>query len=105
MSDDKIKRLPVANRKADIGRVLEIVSPFAQPCRHTRFIVDEKLEQVTCRDCGERLSPMFALVQLANKETEYHALHERYHDELKRLSARQKTKCQHCGQMTRISKA
>lgn len=103
MSDSKITRLPVNGRRDSIGRVLEVVHTHA--CRHTRFVVDQQLEQVTCRDCGERLNPMFALIQLANKETEYHALHARYHDELQRLGARQKTKCQHCGQMTRISKA
>lgn len=101
MSDDNVTRLPVKDRREPIGRVLEVV--HVRTCRHTRFVVDQQLEQVTCRDCGERLDPMFALVQLANKETEYHALHARYHDELQCLSARRRTKCQHCGEMTRIS--
>lgn len=103
MSDDNVTHLPI-KPKIDSGRVLEVVREYQYgKCRHVRFEVDKALAQVTCRDCKERLDPIFALLQLADQETKFHNLHERYQDEMTRLGNRQKTKCQHCQKMTRIS--
>lgn len=103
MSDDNITPFPIKPRPLGTERVFQVVTPTRKGCSHDRFIVDESLEQVECRDCGERLNPIYALLALARRETQYHAYHVRYHDEMQRLSKRQKTKCQHCGQITRIS--
>lgn len=100
---DNVTELPVKRRTTSTERVLTEVRSYA--CRHTRFVVDEKLEQVECADCKERLSPIYALLQLCRQETRYHELHARYQDELKRLGERSRTKCRHCGQMTPISAA
>jgi uncharacterized protein YeaO (DUF488 family) len=43
------------------------------------------------------------LRKLAHRETDFHQLAERYHDEMRRLSERSRTRCMHCGKMTRIS--
>jgi hypothetical protein len=48
---------------------------------------------------------MWVLTKLAHKETGYHETERRYHEEMKRLSERSRTKCEHCGQMTRISRS
>lgn len=104
MSDEKIVSIPVKHRDSVGEQVLELVPEWRlSKCRHTRFEVDRALAQVTCKDCGEKLDPMFALVQLAHGETKYHDLHARYQDEMGRLSNRAKTKCEHCSRMTRIS--
>lgn len=95
--------LPVKPRDNNTERVLTKVPGVK--CWHRRFLIDEKLAQVECHDCGDRLDPMYALTQLCHQENRYHELHDRYHDELKRLGERSKTKCQHCGQMTKISRA
>lgn len=95
--------LPVTPRDNSTDRVLTEVRSYE--CQHNRFTIDEKLQEVECRDCKEKLSPMYALLALARQETRYHELHARYQDEMKRLAERSKTKCQHCGQMSRISKA
>jgi hypothetical protein len=95
--------LPVKQRDHDIERVLTEVA--GAKCFHRRFTVDDKLQEVECRDCKEKLNPMFALIQLSRQETRYHELHARYHDELARLAARERTKCEHCAKMTRISRA
>lgn len=95
--------LPVKPRDNDTERVLTRVTGFK--CWHRRFTIDEKLAQVKCRDCGEKLDPMYALVQLCQQEGRYHELHARYQDEITRLGERSKTKCQYCGQMTRISRS
>lgn len=81
--------------------MIEVVHQYR--CMHDRFTVDPRLEQVTCADCKERPDPMQALVRLAQKETQYHELHERYAQEMQRLSERQRTKCRNCGHMTPIS--
>jgi hypothetical protein len=93
--------LPVKPRDNDTERVLTAV--YGGKCWHKRFIIDDKLEYVECRDCKEKLNPMFVLNALAQKEHRYHELHARYHDELARLAARSRTTCQHCGKITRIS--
>lgn len=95
--------LPVKQRDNDTERVLTEVRSY--DCFHRRFVIDDHLQQVECRDCGEKLNPMYALAQLARQENRYHELHARYHDELHRLAERSRTKCQHCGKMTSISPA
>ncbi len=95
--------LPVKPRDNSTERVLTEVAGVK--CYHRRFTVDDKLQEIECRDCGQKLNPMFALIQLVRQETRYHELHARYEDEMRRLGERSKTKCQHCDQMTRISKA
>ncbi|MES2729992.1 MAG: hypothetical protein V4621_07880 [Pseudomonadota bacterium] len=94
--------LPVKFRTDDTERVLTVVSPYGG-CRHERFTIDSRLTQVECRDCKAVLDPMFALTALAKQETRYHELHARYQDEMARLRERSRTKCEHCGEMTRIS--
>lgn len=69
------------------------------------FLVDDKAATVECQQCGERLDPMYVLGRLAREETRWHETHKRYHEELARLKERSRTKCQHCGEMTRISRS
>ena len=97
-----VLKLPVTPQKNDLERVLQEVHSYK--CGHRRFTIDAKLMQVECRDCKEKLDPMYALIALSRQETQYHELHARYMDELTRLGERSKTKCQHCQRMTRISK-
>lgn len=93
--------LPVKPRTTSTERVLTMAPSYK--CMHRRFSIDERLAQVTCSDCKERLDPMVALVSLSHQESRYHELHERYQDEMKRLKERSRTKCRHCGEMTPIS--
>lgn len=95
--------LPVIPRDQSTERVLTPV--YVTKCFHRRFLVDEKLQEVECGDCHEKLSPMYVLTRLCSKENRYHELHARYHDELARLAARSRTTCQHCGKMTTISRS
>lgn len=96
-----VHELPIKPPIVDTGKVLTVVP--GMKCWHKRFTIDETLDTVECRDCGEKLNPMYALRTLARQETQYHEYHARYQDEMKRLTERSRTKCQHCGQMTRIS--
>ncbi|MGF6792750.1 hypothetical protein [Paraburkholderia sp. 35.1] len=105
MSDAEIHDLPIRARR-DLGdeRVLKAV--HTGQCWHGHgFIVDEQLADVTCAACGGKLNPLWVLAQLANRENRFHELHAPYQDELARLAERQRTKCERCGQMTRISRS
>lgn len=82
------------------GNHLEIVSDWS--CPHKRLEVDEKLAEVTCRDCKAKLNPIWALKSLCDAE---HGMWERYRTMraiAMELEKRTKTKCECCGKMTRI---
>ncbi|MGF6641814.1 hypothetical protein [Paraburkholderia sp. MM6662-R1] len=101
-ADDNVTPLPVTQRNLGPDRVLLV--PTSKCCHFmTGYLVDEKLAEVTCKACGEKLNPMWVLQQLCHAESRWHELHARYQDELQRLRERQRTKCEHCGGMTRIS--
>src|ERR1700679_614538 len=104
MSDeDKVHALPVrAKRALGAGHELSMVAPAG--CWHRGgYLVDERLAEVTCATCKAKLNPIWVLQQLTMAENRFHDLHARYQDELVRLNARSRTKCEHCGGMTRIS--
>jgi predicted RNA-binding Zn-ribbon protein involved in translation (DUF1610 family) len=98
-SDDKVTPLPVKKREGS-ANVLTVVHSYR--CRHSRFEVDEKLAEVTCRDCGEKMSPMWVLIQIAYEERTLNDRLIALKTECQLLSGRVRTKCDHCGKMTRI---
>jgi hypothetical protein len=102
--DDKIRRLPVANRRELEGE-LALVPPPWERCKHLNasFEVDARAGVCRCGDCGQEVSAMFVLEQLMAEQSKWLRLHARYQDEMARLKERRRTKCEHCGQITRIS--
>jgi Zn finger protein HypA/HybF involved in hydrogenase expression len=120
---DEITRLPVKFKEPPSEeRTLEIVQRWgAGSCNHdfyfagdpltgasvmknVTYIVSEAEAEVTCGHCKAKLNPTWVLVRLAHQETKYHETAKRYQEEMKRLSERQRTKCDRCGHMTRISR-
>ena len=101
-SGENVVTLPVKPRE-DLGRERVLLVEHTR-CLHfgQTYKVDERLAEVTCGGCGEKLNPMWVLEQLCREESRWHELHARYQDELKTLRARRRTKCEHCRQMTRI---
>lgn len=96
--------------------VVELKVPFKKPipedrsldlvrskCWHGPYEIDEAAAEVTCKACGEKLNPVWVLKQLAHKESRYHETAARYQDEMRRLTERSRTKCEHCRRLTRIS--
>lgn len=71
-------------------------------CQHMHMTVDDELATVACDDCGEKLNPVAVLLRLANEESRWGQRANELRDALQRLDQRQRCKCQHCGQMTRI---
>ena len=97
-----VMKLPVRPRR-DLGD--RMLAPVAgAKCFHNHtYLIDDRATEVTCSACGEKLNPIWVLLQLMHQESRWHELHARYQDEMKRLNERERTKCQHCGAMTRIS--
>lgn len=120
MDDEaKVTRLGV-NFKAPPdpdGPTLKIVDRYSRDaCNHqtyfatggvmrdVQYLIREGETEVECGNCGTRLEPMFVLRRLARKEADWHRTREAYQEEMARLKERQRTTCQHCGKMTRISR-
>ncbi|MCC8495780.1 hypothetical protein [Xanthomonas hortorum] len=98
---DNIVQLP-KRTKGNVTGPLTVVHNYGG-CRHAHTEVDEKKAEVTCRDCGEKINPIWLLMQLA---TEDRMLRDRWASmkaELRLMGERVRTKCQHCGQLTRVS--
>lgn len=72
--------------------------------REVQYLLREGETEVECGHCGTRLDPMWVLKKLAHKETRWDRTRQSYAEEMKRLSERSRTKCEHCGKMTRISR-
>lgn len=101
--DATVVQLPVKHRNLEGGPMLNPV-PFSK-CTHWKgpFEVDVDGGKCKCLSCDAEVSPMFVLESLMRKESQWMQAHDRYHDEMARLAARTRTKCTHCGQITRIS--
>lgn len=107
--DDTVLRLPV-KFKSPVPEDRTLVRPFevakSGGCSHLfcGYVVDEALAEVECGRCGAKLNPMWVLNRLANEDRRMAKSQERYQDEQRRLAKRSRTKCDHCGKMTRISR-
>lgn len=101
MSDIKI--LPVKNKRTESGMFLV---PPINKCKHYRgpFEVDEDSGVCVCKECGGSVTPIFVLKRLMSSESRWNSSRENYLEEMKRLKERSRTKCQHCGGITAISR-
>lgn len=77
---------------------------FGRRCQHNKFLVDEQLGTVECGICGEKLNPIWVLRQLCGEETRYFRRLEFLKGEADKAEAKNRCKCEKCGQMTRIAK-
>lgn len=106
MTKDDVKKLPVRNKRSDDGGLFLAPPPYDR-CNHFNgpFEVDEDAGKCYCKRCGGEVSPIFVLTELMKKESLWNRSRERYNDEMRRLSNRSRTKCEHCGKMTQISRS
>jgi len=100
-----IKKLPIRNKRSDDGKLF-LVPPPVDKCSHFNgpFEVDEDAGKCICKNCGGEVSPMFVLMNLMKMESRWMRSRTSYKDEMKRLAERSRTKCDNCGEMTRISR-
>lgn len=119
-----VTRLPIAFKSppGEDAPALKVVDPYdsRHGCNHKYFYVStgglsSRLQHVTyrirdgetdveCGNCGTRLDPMWVLRQFAAKESEYVRKRQHAQEEMARLRERERTECQHCGKMTKISR-
>lgn len=104
MNKDDIIKLPV-KKKVPLDSNLMLVQPPFGKCNHFKvtFEVDIDSGDCKCLQCGERVTAIYVLDQLMKEESRWNRTRKTYQDEMKRLKERARTKCQHCGEMTRIS--
>lgn len=102
MSDDVV-RLRVRRKNIDPDRTLEVV-PRCR-CQHLRFVIDESLDAVECADCGDRLSPMWVLKQLAFKESWLAQRRDFFRKQVAALQERTKFKCGKCGSINDLTRS
>jgi predicted RNA-binding Zn-ribbon protein involved in translation (DUF1610 family) len=98
-TENNISVLPVKKREKG-ENALTVVNHGL--CRHEKFEVDEKLAEVKCKACGEKMSPMWVLVQIAHRESRLAERLLNLRTECRLLEGRVRTKCDNCGKMTRI---
>lgn len=101
-----VLKLPVKKSEPPDGSRMLAPVPYMGRCSHwnTTFEVDPDAGDCKCLGCGERVTAIFVLKQLMDEESRWMRARAAYQDEMKRLKERERTKCQHCGEMTRISR-
>lgn len=104
VSGADIVKLPVQKREP-VGDRFLVEVPYTA-CQHYvgPFEVDVDGGKCKCLECGGEVAPMFVLKLLMGQESRWMRAREAYLGEMKRLDERKRTKCEHCGEMTRISR-
>jgi hypothetical protein len=103
MSDVNLTPISTLPAPAKIISLSEARDKFRPgKCQHRHMTVDEDLNTVECDDCGEKLNPVAILVRFAREESRWHRNAEALKDLHRKLDAKVRCKCQHCGKMTRI---
>jgi hypothetical protein len=89
-------------RLKDTEKVITVVSKYGPGCQHGRAIVDPKLLDLTCADCGDKLNPIEFLVGLATQERIFKHQQESISAARAALEERKKCRCTKCGEWTEI---
>jgi hypothetical protein len=127
MSDDNVKPIPVKFKAPpgdDDAPFLKVIDRMGDGCNHrytwvdnpkgsafgtkqvnATYMIREGETEIECGLCHTRLDPMFVLKIMASEENQWSRMRARYLDEMKRLNARSRTRCYHCGKMTEISRS
>jgi len=77
---------------------------YGSECAHINTQISEELDTVLCRDCGEKLSPMWVLKRLANEETKWASKRAEMLKLGEELYKRKRCKCEKCGEITTIDR-
>lgn len=89
----------------DTGAVLQKKKiDWSKRCKHNKFLVDEELGYVECGICGEHLNPIWVISQLCNREARAWVKLNDLNKLAIEASQKNRCKCEHCKQMTRIVK-
>lgn len=95
------------DRKPDEPSMLVVREPLQYlhqegRCAHINTQIHEDLAEIVCRDCGEKLNPIWVLIRMAKAETKWAISRAEYIKAREQLAERSRCKCIHCGSMTPI---
>lgn len=81
-------------------------SPYAkskrQSCAHKNVLVDERLAELECADCGALLNPIKWLLNMMHEFRRMEESYVRLNTLREQIAERSRTKCQHCNRTTLI---
>ena len=96
---DKVTKLPV--RLKDNSKLVALANPYGG-CQHRRSIVDRKLAELTCADCGAKLNPIEYVAMLAGQENAWEWRTESLKQAAAKVEERKRCRCTKCGEITEI---
>jgi hypothetical protein len=99
---DNVTQFPVQKKEHD--KTITLAANRWAGCQHLRATVDEKLAELTCADCGEKLNAIAFLAMLANQSTRWDLELERITKARADLDERKICRCKRCGEMTPIER-
>jgi hypothetical protein len=73
----------------------------AKRCRHLNILVDQDKALVECADCTALLNPIEVIHRFATEESLLKKYRASRKEEIARLEAKRRCRCQHCGKLTR----
>ena len=104
--DDDSNVEPLGAKTKPVDKLgLRLIRYTPGGCNHSgvTYVVDEKLAEVQCGECGAGLEPIWVLRQLCEKEAKWNRNREEYLAIKQEVQGRTRTRCQHCDQMTSIN--
>lgn len=72
-------------------------------CQHRKVTVDSRLSYLKCRDCKETINPVWWITRLAENWYRVKNLYEQNRNAAKLFEEKQRTRCQHCGRITKVN--
>lgn len=98
--NDNIVNLPRRKKGEPTGPV-EVVYDYGK-CQHAHVEVCEKKAECICRDCGEKLNPIWVLMRIATDDRIFVDRWAGMKAEMQLMQGRMRVKCRHCGKFTPV---
>ena len=81
-------------------------SPYAkskrQSCTHKNVLVDERLAELECADCGSLINPIQWILNMRSEFARMSGSYQKLNTLRQKIAERSRTKCQHCNRITLI---
>lgn len=81
------------------------LTPRHDECQHVRLSIDQATDTVWCKDCSQKLSPMWVLNRIAEKHNRLYGNYSEVYRKTTKAVNMNRCKCEHCKKMTRIIKS
>jgi len=81
-----------------------VENSFSDRCVHNKYIIDQARLKVDCALCHKELNPVWVLMQFRNQENRLRMSISKLEQIKERAEKKNRCKCEHCNQMTRIER-